>query len=163
VLAALAQHGVAAELLQLELTEGALMDDPLRSREQLLHLQAHGVTTAIDDFGTGYSSLAWLADLPVRAVKIDRSFVIGMLGSARVHGIVAATLSMAEALGLDTVAEGVETAEQAEALIALGCRELQGYRYSRPVPAAALRDWAASFDAARWGLVAPQPAGAPSA
>lgn len=152
VLDGLGRHAIEPALLQLELTESALMDEPEHARRQLLHLRGHGVITQIDDFGTGYSSLAYLADLPVQALKIDSSFVSGMLASERLRSIVAATLSMSEALGLDSIAEGVETKAQAEALIALGCRELQGFWLSRPVSADALRDWARHFTAGDFGL-----------
>ncbi len=153
VISGLARHGVDPSLLQLELTESTLMEEPSRTRSQLSRLQRHGVTTSIDDFGTGYSSLAYIANLPVASLKIDRSFVSRMHDSPRVQGIVAATISMAEALALGTVAEGVENRAQAEALIALGCDQLQGYWFCRPVPADTLRNWVQSFQPQVWGLV----------
>ncbi len=152
VLAAVVLHGVDPALLQLELTESVLMAEPDKTREQLLRLDAGGVTVSIDDFGTGYSSLSYLARLPVRSLKIDRSFVIHMLDSPRVHGVVAATISMAEALAIRAIAEGVETRAQLAALIALGCDEVQGWVFCPALPADALRDWVAAFEPAAQGL-----------
>jgi EAL domain-containing protein (putative c-di-GMP-specific phosphodiesterase class I) len=101
----------------------------------LERLDERGVCIAIDDFGTGQSSLARLRQLPVRLIKIDRQFTANMTSSDSDRSIVRATLAMAQALGLDTVAEGVETAEQAGLLVESGCGLAQGYLYDRPRPA----------------------------
>jgi len=153
VLAALDRHRVDPGLLQLELTESVLMAEPEKTREQLKRLQTGGVTVSIDDFGTGYSSLSYLAHLPVRSLKIDRTFVIRMLDSPRVHGVVEATISMARALSIRTIAEGVETHEQLDALIALGCDEIQGWVFCRALPAGPLRNWIAAFEPSARGLL----------
>jgi EAL domain-containing protein (putative c-di-GMP-specific phosphodiesterase class I) len=131
----LREFGVAAELLELEITESALAEDPLKAREVLQRLRALGCKLYIDDFGTGYSSLSYLVSLPVHAIKIDRSFVRQMAESREAHAVVSAIILMARALGLGTVAEGVETREDAEMLLKLGCNEAQGYFFAKPVSA----------------------------
>jgi diguanylate cyclase (GGDEF)-like protein/PAS domain S-box-containing protein len=120
-------------LLTLELTETELLEYGGRALAALVRLQNAGVATAVDDFGTGYSSLVWLRDLPVRSLKIDRSFVDAMCTDERAAAIVSSTIHMARSLHLDVVAEGVENVETAEALEELGCTTLQGYLYGRPV------------------------------
>jgi EAL domain-containing protein (putative c-di-GMP-specific phosphodiesterase class I) len=107
------------------------------------------VGIAIDDYGTGYSSLAYLAELPVTELKLDRSFVAAMSGSPRSAAIVTSTLQLAHALGLVLVAEGVEDEETLLALAALGCDTVQGYHISRPLPAAELEAWLDSRAALR--------------
>jgi len=123
-----------AERLVLEVTEHAIVDDAERGTS-LDELREMGVHLSIDDFGTGYSSLAYLKRLPVEELKIDRAFVAGLPDDANDVAIVKAVIALAGALGLHVVAEGVETDAQERALIQLGCRRMQGYRYSRPVPA----------------------------
>lgn len=140
------RHGVAPEWLRLELTESTLMDDAERVREQLLRLAQRGIALSIDDFGTGYSSLSYVADLPIRSLKIDRSFVIQMMHSPRVHSVVAATISLAQALGLRVIAEGVDEHAQAEELRRLGCHELQGFLYSPAIPAEKFQSWVQQFE-----------------
>lgn len=140
------RHGVEPELLRLELTESTLMDDAERVREQLLRLAERGIALSIDDFGTGYSSLSYVANLPIRSLKIDRSFVVQMMSSPRVHSVVAATISLAQALGLRVIAEGVDQPVQAEELCRLGCHELQGFLFSPAIPAANFPAWARRFD-----------------
>ncbi|MFN8639109.1 MAG: bifunctional diguanylate cyclase/phosphodiesterase [Dehalococcoidia bacterium] len=130
---ALRTYEVHPARIQLEITESVLATDPAFVVSLLADLKAIGVRLAIDDFGTGYSSLAYLATMPVDAIKVDRSFVIGMLGSERMASVVRATLSLAASLGLSVVAEGVETTDQRDALAALGCTLVQGYLYSKPV------------------------------
>jgi EAL domain-containing protein (putative c-di-GMP-specific phosphodiesterase class I) len=100
-----------------------------------------GIRIAVDDFGTGYSSLRYLAMLPAHTLKIDRSFVVTMLAQANVMTLVSTVISMAHSLGLDVVAEGVDQAEQAQALAELGCDQMQGYLISRPVPKEQLLAW----------------------
>ena len=136
---------VRPELLELEITETTLMEEPSEGHDLLVRLQQLGIRVSIDDFGTGYSSLSYLATLPIHALKIDRSFIIRMQESARTHSVVAATVSLARSLGIKTVAEGVESKAQAEALFAMGCNEIQGYYFCRPVEAEQLRRWAADF------------------
>jgi EAL domain-containing protein (putative c-di-GMP-specific phosphodiesterase class I) len=103
---------------------------------RLQELKRLGVQLAIDDFGTGYSSLAYLRQMPIDAVKIDKSFVDGVTGGPEESAVARAILALAATLRLDTVAEGVEQAEQARELAGLGCRWAQGYHFSRPVAAA---------------------------
>ena len=136
VRAALADHGLRADQLCLEVTETALTDGAGQAVETLHELKQMGVQIAIDDFGTGFSSLARLKELPpVDLVKIDRSFVSG-LGVCRHDGaIVSSVLNLADALGVPVVAEGVETTDQASRLRGLGCALAQGYLFSRPVTA----------------------------
>jgi diguanylate cyclase (GGDEF)-like protein len=152
---AIRKWGAAPGGVKFELTESTLVEDPARALEVLTRLRALGVSIYIDDFGTGYSSLSYIATLPIQGLKIDRSFVSGMLGSAPVHSIVEATVSLARALQIRVVAEGVETREQAEALARLGCDEIQGYHVGRPMPADEFERWAAQ----RAGREAGQPAG----
>jgi diguanylate cyclase (GGDEF)-like protein len=132
---ALETSGLHGSRLMLELTESAIIADPERSGRLLNRLKALDATIAMDDFGTGYSSLAYLQKLPIDLLKIDRSFVSGMLGDRDSVAIVRAILSLASALGMHTTAEGVETAELAQTLAALGCSYGQGYYYSRPLSA----------------------------
>jgi diguanylate cyclase (GGDEF)-like protein len=133
VRAALAASGLAPSALTLELTESALMDDAGPRLDALVALREAGVRLVIDDFGTGYSSLARLRLLPLDGLKIDRSFVAG-LGSAPIdQAIVEAVLTMADALRLPVVAEGVETREQSRALRTLGCPRAQGFLHGRPM------------------------------
>ncbi len=130
-----ALDGLPPQLLTLEVTEGALVVDPQAAAAQLGRLTAIGVRVALDDFGTGYSSLAYLKRLPVNSVKIDKVFVDGVEHDAGDRAIVRAVLALASDLGLQVVAEGVETQSQRAALLDLGCRFAQGYLFSRPVPA----------------------------
>jgi diguanylate cyclase (GGDEF)-like protein len=135
VAAALARHGVAPGMLSLEVTESALMVDPERTAATLTRLRALGVRIAIDDFGTGYSSLAYLKRFPVDVLKIDIAFIREVASNQGDAAIVDAILSMARSLGLETVAEGVETAAQLDCLARRGCDQIQGYYYSHPLPA----------------------------
>ena len=110
------------------------MDDPLRAESMLNRLSEQGFKLSIDDFGTGYSSLAYLKRLPVDELKIDKSFVMGMVTDEDDAKIVRSTIDLAHNLGLTVVAEGVETAAVMELLRALTCDEAQGYHISRPLP-----------------------------
>ncbi|WP_298990040.1 EAL domain-containing protein [uncultured Pseudokineococcus sp.] len=138
----LERHGVAPALLTLEVTETALMDDPDAALLTLTALKRLGVTLAVDDFGTGYASFTYLQRFPLDELKIDRSFVAGMEGSRGDAAIVATCVQLARSLGLRSVAEGVETAAQREALVSLDCDMAQGYHYARPLPADELARWA---------------------
>lgn len=134
--------GLERRLLQIEITESTLMRDPVEAMNVLTGLSRSGMHMFIDDFGTGYSSLAYLASLPVHAVKIDRSFVASMMKDAQHRAIVHSILSLAGSLELKVVAEGVETTEQADMLRSLSCDELQGYLFSRPLPPDQFIAWA---------------------
>ena len=146
--ALLLPHQAQAERFCLEITESAIMDDPERAEATLNRLAQRGYKLSIDDFGTGYSSLAYLKRLPVQELKIDKSFVMGMQQSEGDAQIVRSTIDLAHNLGLSVVAEGVEDGAVLQALAALGCDEAQGYHLSKPVPLAALQDWAARWVAA---------------
>ena len=139
---ALKSSGLTGDRLTLELTESSIVQDPARAQRVFEALKALNATVAMDDFGTGYSSLAYLQRLPIDVLKIDRSFVSGMMVDADSVAIVRAVLSLAEALGMSTTAEGVETVELATTLAALGCASGQGYYFAKPLEAeAALEYW----------------------
>ena len=116
------------------MTETAFVDDDA-DVDPLHELRDLGVRIAVDDFGTGYSTLAHLVDLPVDVVKLDGSFVARMTDSRRARSVCAGVVAMAQGIGIDVVAEGVETMEQQEALRSLGYRLMQGYHLGRPAPA----------------------------
>jgi len=137
----LRETGFPAERLCLEITESALMEDVDHAIESLVGLKALGVRLAVDDFGTGYSSFNYLRRLPVDVVKIDRAFIAGLGIDSSADAIVAAVANLSHALGLLVVAEGVETSDQLVALRALGCEYAQGFLWSPPLPAAAIRHW----------------------
>ena len=139
---ALRNAGLSGDRLTLELTESSIVQDPGRAQRVFEALKALDATVAMDDFGTGYSSLAYLQRLPIDVLKIDRSFVTGMMVDPDSVAIVRAVLSLAEALGMSTTAEGIETVELATTLAALGCSAGQGYYFARPLEAeAALEHW----------------------
>ncbi|MCU1376579.1 MAG: hypothetical protein JWO68_3865 [Actinomycetia bacterium] len=142
VFGAVAEAGVDPDRVRLELTESVLMRDVDRSTSTLEAIAAHGIHISIDDFGTGYSSLRYVERLPIDTLKIDKSFVDLLERNGRDASIVTAVVDLAFALGIDAVAEGVETSKQLEALQRLGCRYAQGYYFARPMPAA---DFAASL------------------
>jgi diguanylate cyclase (GGDEF)-like protein/PAS domain S-box-containing protein len=151
VLEILAQTGLASELLELEVTETAVMEDSVATLATLEALHVEGVQIALDDFGTGYSSMNYLKRMPLNNLKIDQSFVRGLPGDRDNNAIVRAILSLAKNLGFSVTAEGVETIEQVEALKGMACDSLQGYYFSRPVPAADIpallaRIWAMGGD-----------------
>jgi diguanylate cyclase len=137
----LARHGVDGRGLTLELTESSLMVDPEIAKKTMRDLSELGVAVAIDDFGTGYSSLAYLTDLPIGELKIDKSFVRAMSSDRRNAIVVRSTIELAHNLGLRTVAEGIEDAYTFERLRALGCELAQGFHMSEPLPAAGLVSW----------------------
>jgi diguanylate cyclase (GGDEF)-like protein len=140
-----AQALVAAELpagmLCLEITESALMEDPGAAQSTLRKLRELGVATSIDDYGTGYSSLAYIKQLAVNELKIDRAFVSGMEADRRNAAIVRSTIELGHNLGLSVVAEGVETDHELAELRRYGCDAAQGYYFARPMPAAAFERW----------------------
>ena len=133
--ALLVEADLKPDQLELELTETTILADPLHVREVLTRLNEIGLRSAIDDFGTGYSSLAYLRRLPVHTIKIDRSFVMAMCEDANDATIVRSTIDLGRNLGLEVVAEGVETQEVWNELRALGCSLAQGYLLGRPMPA----------------------------
>ena len=142
VASALRSSGLTGDRLTLELTESSIVQDPIRAQRVFEALKALDATVAMDDFGTGYSSLAYLQRLPIDVLKIDRSFVSGMMVDPDSVAIVRAVLSLAEALGMSTTAEGVETVELATTLATLGCASGQGYYFSKPLEAdAAFEYW----------------------
>jgi diguanylate cyclase len=130
-----------ADRLELEITEDAVLTDPVRTKAILEELAEMGVRLAIDDFGTGYSSLAYLKRLPITQIKIDRSFVIGMETDEDDATIVRSTIDLGRNLGLEVVAEGVESEPTWNVLRDLGCTFAQGYYLSRPVPPDELAAW----------------------
>jgi diguanylate cyclase (GGDEF)-like protein/PAS domain S-box-containing protein len=160
VRAALAAGGLPGEALLLEITEGALMQDPERVRDTLAALKALGVCVAVDDFGTGYSSLSYLQRFPVDVLKIDKRFVDGVAAEDGDRAIARTVIALGRTLGLRTVAEGVETEEQRAALVGLGCELGQGFLFARPLGA----DEASAFVAAHGpaGEPADEPAGEPA-
>jgi len=131
------EHSVPAEALELEITESVIMFDPQRARTVLEALRQLGCRIAIDDYGTGYCALAYLRDLPVDELKIDRSFVASINTDPRSTVIVRSTIELAHALGLQVVAEGIEDQQTLDAVASFDCDHAQGYHFSRPVPAAA--------------------------
>ncbi|MBI3803276.1 MAG: EAL domain-containing protein [Nitrospirae bacterium] len=137
----LQQYGTAPEWLQLEITESAILAEPARVLENATALDRIGTGLSIDDFGTGYSSLAYLKKLPVDEIKIDKSFIIGMKENRDDEVIVRSTIDLAHNLGLKIVAEGVETKETWDQLVALGCDAAQGYYMARPLAPDLFIDW----------------------
>jgi EAL domain-containing protein (putative c-di-GMP-specific phosphodiesterase class I) len=137
----LQKREVDPSLLQLEITESTMLSDPVRTKRVLDKLATMGIALSIDDFGTGYSSLSYLSQLPVNEIKIDRSFVMNMAQSDNDAVIVRSTIDLGRNLGLQVVAEGVETEQAWDELSELGCTLAQGYYLSRPVPAAELTQW----------------------
>ena len=137
----LRRHRVEPESFCLEITESAIMDDPIRAQQTLERLHAMGVDLSIDDFGTGYSSLAYLKRLPVDELKIDKSFVLNMENDIGDTKIVRSTIDLGHNMGLRVVAEGIESEAVWRLLAALGCDQGQGYFMSRPIPGDKLVEW----------------------
>ncbi len=146
VMDCLAHHSVAASSLELELTESLLINATGVAQEQLLALRALGVRLSIDDFGTGYSSLSYLHRLSVDSIKLDKSFVQSVDTDHIAHRLVKAMIGVAHGLGLDVVAEGVETEGQRETLAAAGCSLMQGFLFARPRPAGDLEEFLSAGD-----------------
>lgn len=138
VSAALQSNAIPAQLLELELTESAVMRDPHRVTQTLQRLSELGVRLALDDFGTGYSSLAYLKDFPLHKLKVDRSFIVDLEGTGNGVAIVKGVIGLAHSLGLTVLAEGVETERQRIILQQAGCDEFQGWLFSRALPEDAL-------------------------
>ncbi|ANP73590.1 putative bifunctional diguanylate cyclase/phosphodiesterase [Cryobacterium arcticum] len=145
VLWCLADSGLPAERLVLELTETVVLES-IAAVERLRTLVTHGIQIAIDDFGTGYSSLATLRSLPITVVKLDASFVAGALSNSVDHTVVEAIVQMTAKLGISTIAEGVERLDQQELLAQIGTDAAQGHLYCQAVPLPELRDWLARVD-----------------
>ena len=143
VLRAVADSGLTARQLELELTESVLLEDEPHVRTTLAALRRTGVRVALDDFGTGYASLAYLRQFPMDTLKIDRQFVRGLPVDTMNAAITSAIIAMARSLGLSVVAEGVETEAEEEYLHSLDCFVVQGFRYARPMLAPVLEGWLA--------------------
>jgi len=134
---ALADADLEPELLCLEITESAVAEDPTTAGATLRELKDLGVLLAIDDFGVGFSSLSQIRQLPpVDVIKIDRSFIAGLGRNREDEAIVASVISLARSLEVETIGEGVETAEHARRLLELGCQHAQGFHFARPGPPA---------------------------
>jgi diguanylate cyclase (GGDEF)-like protein len=139
ILSALANSGLAASRLEIEITESVLLDNDARTLALFNQLRTLGVRIALDDFGTGYSSLSYLRNLPVDKIKIDQSFIRDVVEKPEARAIVKAIVSLANALNIGVVAEGVETAQQWDIVQAEGCQQIQGYFLSRAHPATAVK------------------------
>src|SRR4029077_1989601 len=137
----LTHHDVDGDQLTIEMTESAVMGDPEQSIRVLNSLKALGVHVALDDFGTGYSSLSYLYQLPLDALKIDRSFVQRLIRDANTTTIVRAAIDLSHALGFDVVGEGVESAEIVDRLTVMGCDLTQAYHIAKPMPLPETRAW----------------------
>lgn len=135
LLGTMSRAGLSTNLLEVEITESAVIDSPQRAKVVLDRLRDAGIRLAMDDFGTGYSSLALLADLALDSVKIDRSFVEAMSNNERSRSVVESIIKMAHALNLNVIGEGVETNDQLAILKEFGCQEVQGFLIARPMPA----------------------------
>ncbi len=135
VMSALADSGLAASSLILEVTESVLVDDIVKTSISLAELRRHGVRIAVDDFGTGYSSLSYLRTLPLDIIKIDRSFVTAIAADPATLAVARSIVALADALGLSVTAEGIETATELDELVRLGCGFGQGFHLAGPVPA----------------------------
>jgi EAL domain-containing protein (putative c-di-GMP-specific phosphodiesterase class I) len=137
----LKHHDVPGTAIGFEITESAMLIDPARALQTIERLHAFGVGFSVDDFGIGFSSLAYLKQLPLESLKIDRSFVAGMTANVRDASIVRSTINLAHDLGLRVVGEGVESADALAMIGRLGCDEAQGYHIARPLDGAALAAW----------------------
>ncbi len=135
VIAMLQQYDVDPSQLEIEVTESFIMHDKELVVSHLTKLRDHGVKVAVDDFGTGYSSLSYLKDLPLDVLKVDRSFVNDLTEENYEESLASSIIALAESMGLSTIAEGVETEEQLKLIELLGCEQIQGYYYSKPVDA----------------------------
>lgn len=145
VLRTIAQHKLDKNHIEIEITESNIMQDMQKAVEVLTSLATHGIGVAIDDFGTGYSSLSYLQTLPISTLKIDRSFIKNLSDDNSDAPIVTAVLTMAKALEMQCVVEGVETREQKEILEQVGCSTIQGYYYSKPLSLTNLMNFLGTF------------------
>jgi diguanylate cyclase (GGDEF)-like protein len=145
ILSALDRTGANPKRIKLELTESVTVDDVESVVEKMMLLRSHGLSFSLDDFGTGYSSLSYLKKLPLDQLKIDRSFVWDMLLDPGSGAIAQAIISLSSALNLSVIAEGVETEEQRDFLLRLGCHVLQGYLFSPPLPLKDFEEWLVSY------------------
>ena len=149
---ALQETGIAAHQLELEITESSIMLDREKSLQSLADLKALGVKLSIDDFGTGYSSMAYLQQLEVHKLKVDMAFVRDMTTNASNASIVRAVIALGHGLGLEVIAEGVETLEQARHLRLLECDVIQGYLISKPLAADTMTEFLVSFQPSALGI-----------
>ena len=140
---AIVEYSFNTQYLELELLENDIMKNPEDSISKLNEISSLGIKIAIDDFGTGYSSLAYLKKLPIHKLKIDKSFVDDILEDEDEDGraIVKAVIALATTLNLNIIAEGVENEEQKDFLLGHGCRNIQGYYYSKPIPADEMQEF----------------------
>jgi EAL domain-containing protein (putative c-di-GMP-specific phosphodiesterase class I) len=143
---ALDRSGVSPHLLWLEMTESMMLEEPELAQTTLRDIRNMGVRLALDDFGTGFSSLSLLQKFPIQRIKIDRAFVRGIAEHSNDRTLVRTIIAMAQSMGLDLVAEGVETVHQLQSLRELGCDKAQGYLISHPVPADAMRSTMSALD-----------------
>ena len=134
------------ESLEIEITETALIADPIRATSTLQRLRDHGVRVSLDDFGRGYTSFAQLGSLPLAELKIDGSFVMRMLASSNDHTIVTTVIELGHNFGLEVVGEGAETPEIVQALAALGCDTAQGFALTPALPADELTMWIDQYE-----------------
>ena len=158
----LARHNVPASRLLCEVTESLLLENTQATARTLVGLRALGVHLSVDDFGTGYSNLSQLKDLPARQLKIDRTFIQELETRSEARAVVASVIQLAHALHLTVVAEGVETAGQRDLLKAMGCDELQGYFYARPMQAAMMQSWSIDAPASHSRTLVAPPLAAPA-
>jgi diguanylate cyclase (GGDEF)-like protein/PAS domain S-box-containing protein len=156
ILAVLSKHGVASSQLELEITETAMMTNLTKTVDTLNQLVAAGIAIAVDDFGTGYSSLSYLKRFPIQTLKIDRSFIRDLTSDPNDAQLVGTIILMAHNLGITVVAEGVESQEQLEWLKQCGCEQIQGYLFSKPLPAETFLTFVDQYSAPR---AAPAPGG----
>ncbi|MGE3248332.1 MAG: putative bifunctional diguanylate cyclase/phosphodiesterase, partial [Beijerinckiaceae bacterium] len=133
ILAALARHGLKPERFEIEVTETVSLEGDTKALAMLEALSAHGMSIALDDFGTGYSSLSYLCTLPVSRVKIDRSFVASIFRTTQSLAVIQAILGLAHSLGMQVVAEGIESRAQFDIVAGHGCEEIQGFLFSKPL------------------------------
>jgi EAL domain-containing protein (putative c-di-GMP-specific phosphodiesterase class I) len=135
------EYQIPQDVLEIEITETFMMENPQEIKDILLAIQALGVTIAIDDFGTGYSSLAYLRELPIDTLKIDRAFIRDVPSNTKDIAIIRAILALGTSMGFNVVAEGIETQQQCEFLQAEGCSEGQGYYFAKPMSKATFMQW----------------------
>jgi EAL domain-containing protein (putative c-di-GMP-specific phosphodiesterase class I) len=157
IAATLGRHGLPPGMLTLEITESVPVAESERSLRTLNDLVSRGIELSLDDYGTGWCSLSYLCDLPLKEVKIDRSFVMGLLPGTPQAAVIRSTIELAGALGLRAIAEGVETPEALRTLRDLGCRHFQGYLLGRPMPARNVPRHKPNTQVFRTQLVRPRP------